>query len=93
MSVLYTVNSVFVDTSTMHLKAIILRIFRVKSWFVLATNYKRKCVRKPILFNQRTRIFIKLSPVQTTVVPPGKTNISKLLTALFIFIRSPFFES
>lgn len=30
--------------------------------------------------------------MQTVVVPPGETNISKLLTALFIFIRAPFLK-
>ena len=77
----------------MHLKAIILRIFIEKIWFGLATNYKRKCVRKPILVNLGIRIFKDFSPVQTTVVPPGEANISKLLTALFPFIRPFLFES
>ena len=36
-------NIVFVDASMMHLIAIILRIFREKSWFGLATNYKKMC--------------------------------------------------
>ena len=35
----------------------------------------------------------KLSLVQIVVVPPEETDISKLLTALFIFIRPPLFES
>ena len=79
-------NNVFVDSN---LKAIILRIFREKSWFGLATSFKRKCIRKLILVNLVTQIFKNFSPVQTVVVPPGETNISKLLTAFFIFIRSP----
>ena len=37
--------------------------------------------------------FQKLSLVQIVVVPPEETDISKLLTALFIFIRPPLFES
>ena len=86
-------NRVFVDASMMQLIAIILRTFRKKSWFGLAANYKRKCVRKPILANQGIRIFKNFSPVQTVMVPPGETNISKLLTALFIFTRPPLFES
>ena len=61
----------------MHLKANILRIFREKSSFDLVTSYKKKCVRKPILANLGTRIFKNFSPVQTIVVPPGKTNIKK----------------
>ena len=72
----------------MHLKANILRISRENSRFDLTTSYKRKYVTKPILVNLGTRIFKNFSPVQTIVVPPGETNISKLLTALFIFIRA-----
>ena len=34
-------NSIFVDASMMHLIAIILQIFREKSWFGLVTNYKK----------------------------------------------------
>ena len=86
-------NSVFVDASNMHLISIILRIFSDKSWFGLAVNYKRKCVRRLILGNIGTLIFKNWSPVQTVVVPPGETNISKLLTALFIIISLPLFES
>ena len=72
----------------MHLKANILRISRENSRFDLATSYKRKNVTKPISGNLGTRIFKIFSPVQTIVVPPGETNISKLITALFIFIRA-----
>ena len=77
------------DASMVHLIAIILRIFRKKRWFGLAMNYKRKCVRKPILVDLGTRIFKRFSLVETVVVPPRGSNISKLLTALFIFIRPP----
>ena len=73
----------------MHIKANTLQIFREKSRLDLATNYQRKCVRKPISANLGTRIFKKFSPVQAVVVPPGETNISKLLTALLMFIRAP----
>ena len=76
-------NSVFINASMMHLKAIILRIFIEKSWFGWATNYK-KCVRKPILVNLRTQIFKKFPTMQTVVVLPGETNKSNLL---------PFFSS
>ena len=72
----------------MHLTEIILRIFIKKGWFGLATNYKKKCDIKPILANLRSQIFKNLSPVQTAVEPPEETNMSKLLTAVFIFIRS-----
>ena len=77
----------------MYLKAIILRIFRGKSWFVLATNTKRKWVRKPILTDLGTQIFKTSSLVESVMVPLGETDISKLLTALFISIRPPLFES
>ena len=80
-------------TSIIHLQTIILRIFRQKSWFGLAANYKRKWVRKTILGNLETWIFTNFSPMQTVVVPPGETNISKLLTPLFIFIRVPLLKS
>ena len=73
-------NTVFVDALMIHFKAIILRIFREKSWFGLVTNYKRK-------YYLGIRIFKNLSPVQTVEVPPGETNIRKLLNNLFIFIR------
>ena len=78
-------NSVFIDASVMHLKAIILQIFIKKSWFGWATNYKKMC--------QKLKFFKNFSPVQTIVVPLGETNISKLLAALFFFIRPPLFES
>ena len=42
----------------------------------------QRCVRKPILSNLGTQIFKKLSPVTTVVVPPGVSNINKLLTVL-----------
>ena len=58
-------NSIFVDASMMHLIAIVLQIFREKSWFGLVTNYKKKCVRKPILANLGTRIFKIFSSIQT----------------------------
>ena len=61
--------------------------FANKKWFGLATNYKRKWVIKPILANLGTRIFKNFSPVQTVVVPPGETNISKLHNALFIHLQ------
>ena len=86
-------NSVFIDASMMHLKAIILRIFMGKSWFALATNNKRKCVRKPILTDLGTQIFKTFSLVEIVMVPLGETDISKLLTALFVSIRPPLFES
>ena len=76
----------------MHLKANVLRIFRDNSRFDLATSYKRKYVKKPILVSLGTQIFKIFSPVQTIVVPPGETNISKLLTTLLIFIRALYFE-
>ena len=72
----------------MHFKANILRISRENSRFDLATSYKRKYVRKPILVNLGTWIFKNFSPVQTIVVPPGEANISKLLTAIFIFFTA-----
>ena len=55
----------------------------------------KKCVRKPILANLSTRIFKNLSLVQAAVavVPPGESNISKLLTTFFIFIRVLLFEN
>ena len=84
-------NSVFIDASMMHLKAIILRIFMGKSWFVLATN--NKSVRKPILTDLGTQIFKTFSLVEIVMVPLGETDISKLLTALFVSIRPPPFES
>lgn len=86
-------NSVFIDASMMHLKVTILRIFMGKSWFVLATNNKRKCVRKPILTDLGTQIFKTFSLVEIVMVPLGETDISKLLTAIFLSIRSPLFES
>ena len=58
----------------MHLKAITLQIFREKGLFGLATNLKRRCIRKLILVNLGT---------------PGEASISKLLTAFFIFIGLP----
>ena len=73
----------------MHIKANILQIFKEKSRLDLATNYQKKCVRKPIIANLATRIFKKFSPVQAIVVPPGEINIIKLLTALLMFIRAP----
>ena len=76
----------------MHLKANVLRIFRDNSRFDLATSYKRKYVKKPILVSLGTQIFKSFSPVQTIVVPPGETNISKLLTTLLIFIRALSFK-
>ena len=81
-------NSVSVGASMMHLKAIILRIFREKSFFGLATNFQ-KSFGKLILGNLGTRIFKNFSLVQAVVVLPGETNISNLLTAPFIFIRPP----
>ena len=86
---LWMVLRCFVDASMMHLKAVVFAIFRGKSWFALATNYIRKCVRKPSLANPGTRFFKNFSLVQTVVVPPWETNESKLLSALFIFISSP----
>ena len=65
-------DSVFVDVLVMYLIAIILRIFREKSWFGFATNYQKNCVRKPISANLETQIFKNLSPLQTAVVPPGE---------------------
>ena len=68
--------NVFVDASMMHLIAIILQIFKEKSWFGLATNYPKKCVRKPNLANLGTGIFKKFSLLQTVVLPSrgGNTN-------------------
>ena len=79
-------NSIFPDTLIMHLKVIISRIFREKSWFRLATNYQIKCIRKPILANLGTQVLKDLSPEQTVVVPSGETNIIKLFNAVFIRI-------
>ena len=76
-------NSVFVDAYVVLLKAIILWIFREKSWFGLSTNYKRKCVRKPILANLGTCIFKNFSLVETVVVPVGETKAN---FSLFAFI-------
>ena len=72
----------FVDASMVHLIAIILKIFIVKIWLSLARNYKRKRVKKPILASLGAQIFKKFSMLHTVVVPPGETNISKLLTTL-----------
>ena len=72
----------FVDASMIHLIAIILKIFIEKIWLSLATNYKRKRVKKPILASLGAQIFKNFSMVHTVVVPPGETNISKLLTTL-----------
>ena len=63
--------------------------FRREKLAGLGNQYQRKCVRKPILANLGTRIFKRFSPVQAIVVPPRETNISKLLTALLMFIRAP----
>ena len=76
----------------MHLKAIILRIFREKSWFGLTTNYERKYVRKSFLANLGSRTFRNFSPIQIVMVPPEETNISKLLTAVLVFSRSLSFK-
>ena len=59
-------------------------------WF--RKNYKRKYVKNPILVNLGTQISKKIL-VQIVVVPPEETYVSKLLTALFIFIRPLLFES
>ena len=83
-------NSLFVDALIMYLRVVIFRIFIEKSWFGLVTNYKRKCVRKPILVNLGSRIFKNFSPVQTVVVFPGEVHISKLFAALCFFMRLPF---
>ena len=72
----------FVDASMVHLIAIILKIFIVKIWLSLARNYKGKRVKKPILASLGAQIFKKFSMLHTVVVPPGETNISKLLTTL-----------
>ena len=72
----------------MYLKANVLRIFRDNSRFDLATIYKRKYVKKPILASLGIQIFKIFYPVQTIVVPPGETHISKLLTTLLIFTRA-----
>ena len=65
-----------------HFKATILRIFREKSWFGLVINCKRK-------YCLGTRIFKNLSPVQTVEVPPGETNISKLLMTFLSSLDPP----
>ena len=49
-------DSVFVDALMIYLKAIILQIFRVQSWFGLEQINKRKYAKKPILANLGTRI-------------------------------------
>ena len=81
-------NSVFIDASMMHLIATTLQIFR-KDRLIWQQITKKKCVRKQILANLVTRLFKNFSPVQTVVVPPEETNISRLLTSLFIFMRPP----
>ena len=75
----------------MYLKANVLRIFRDNSKFDLATSYKRKYVKKPILVSLGIQIFKIFYMVQTIVEPPGETNISKLLT-LLIFISALSFK-
>ena len=88
----HTLNSVFVDASINASQSKYFANIQKKSWFGWTTNDKRKCVRKPILANPVTRIFKHLSLVQPIVVPPGETNISKLLTTIYIFIRLPFLK-
>ena len=72
----------FVDASMVHFIASILKIFSEKIWLSLATNYKRKRVKKPILASLGAQIFKKFSMVHTVVVPPEETDINKLLTTL-----------
>ena len=66
-------SCVFVDALMMHFITVILQIFRQKSWFGLAANYLKKCAMQGFEF---LKMFI---PVQTVMVPPGESNIIKLL--------------
>ena len=49
---------------------------------------QKKMFRKPILANLGTPVFKISSLLQTVVLLPGETNISKLFIALFIFISN-----